>query len=644
VSVLQSQGNRTGFLPSGYALTKRWHISDVLLPVSLILWAVAVSRTDTTVLGPYGLLSNVPLIFYAAIALLIVSVTTELTRHELSRWRMSAHAAALVVMLYGTAPIVYSEGRYSWLYKTVGVVQYMSVHGQVNQRIDIYQSWPGFFAFAAWFDKVAGVASPLAYAKWAQLVVELAVLPLLYLIYEALSLPTRQRWVALLIYSSANWIGQDYFSPQAIGTILSLGIMAMAMRWMYAGNSSGRYVAAGQHGQGSLRRYSDQQLSQETGQLTLFFVALVLVYAALTYTHELSPYMVVVQLGLLAMVSLFRPRWLPLALGAVAVIYFIPRFSYVNSHWGLISSIGRFFSNIAPPSLAESANGIPANQLLVQHCADALSVLIWTLSLVGVWLRRRSRRTVAALALLAYSPVIVLMAGGYGDEGILRVFLFSLPWSAALAAAVVTPTPSLPRLPASSRRDHQEAGASRRIRWPHAEALRVPIAFGVIITLFLIAFFGGDKTNVMSKSEVTTVTSFQQTAPAGSVLAAIDNAPLSDTARYNLFPVAPVFGQGGAWGIKQPPSDIATFLADEADRCSLGSQPTYLMITTAMRDYGQAYGTPASYFTVLQTSLARSKIWKLIVNRSGTLIYELPPGTFPPGFRDTGPVPAYTVP
>ena len=62
--------------------------------------------------------------------------------------------------------------------------------------------------------------------------VELATLPLLYLAYEALSLGVRQRWVALMLYSSSNWIGQDYYSPQALGTLLSLGIMAIALRWL----------------------------------------------------------------------------------------------------------------------------------------------------------------------------------------------------------------------------------------------------------------------------------------------------------------------------------------------------------------------------------------------------------------------------
>jgi hypothetical protein len=640
VSVVQNQSNRRGSLSSGDSVYKQWHISDFLLPVSLVMWAVGVARTDTKVLGPYGLLSVLPLVFYAAIALFIVSVAIELTRQQLSRWRMSAHATALVVMLYGTAPIVYSQGRYSWLYKTVGVVQYASVHGKVNQQIDIYQNWPGFFAFTAWFDKVAGVTSPLAYAKWAQLVVELAVLPLLYLIYEALSLPARQCWAALLLYSAANWVGQDYFSPQALGTILSLGIMAMVMRWMYAGNSWGRYVPGRQYGEDKLRVYTDKQRVERAGHLTLIFIALILVYSALTYTHEISPYIVVTQLGTLAIVSLFRPRWLPFALGAVAIIYFIPRFSYVNSHWGVLAAIGTFFSNAAPPSLADSSSSIPSSQLLVQHCADALSVLIWVLSLVGAWMRRRSRRTVAALVILAYSPLIVLFAGAYGDEGILRVYLFSLPWSVALAAAVLTPTP---RLPVRSRRGSED-GTSRRIPRFRAEALRAPVVLAVVLALFLVAFFGDDQWNTMSDSEVASVTSFEQTAPGGPVFAANGNAPLNDTARYNLFPVAAIFGSGAVWGTTKPPSAIALVLADQAARYTGGGQPAYVVVTSSMIAYGQAYGTPTSYFTILLNSLAHSKYWKLVTSRPGAVIYELPPKTFPKGFTENGPTPYFVVP
>lgn len=58
----------------------RLHVADLLLPASLAMWAVGVKRTNTTALGPYGLLTVLPIVFYAGLALLVVSAGTELGR------------------------------------------------------------------------------------------------------------------------------------------------------------------------------------------------------------------------------------------------------------------------------------------------------------------------------------------------------------------------------------------------------------------------------------------------------------------------------------------------------------------------------------------------------------------------------------
>ena len=616
----------------------RRHASDILLPASTALWALGVSRTRATALGPYGLPAALPLVFYAGAALLVVSAAAELARSRPSRVRMAMHAATLVVVLYGTAPLVYREGRYGWLYKTIGVVQYVSVHGQLATRIDIYQNWPGFFAAAAWFDKVAGVASPLSYAKWAQLVFELAALPLLYLIYGALALPARQRWIAVLLYSAGNWIAQDYFSPQALGTVLSLGIMAIALRWMHAGNSPRRARAGTPPADHGAERPS-QQLAQRPASSARFCALLVLLYFVLTFTHELSPYLVMAQLGALAVAGLLRPRWLPLALAAIAAGYLLPRFGYVNSRYGLVSAIGDFFGNATPPSDASSLV-VPASQVLLQDSAAALSLGVWALSLAGAWLHRRSGRTVLALVLLAYSPVLVLAAGAYGNEGILRVYLFSLPWSAALASAVLAPLPS----DVTGRPVRCGAHAPARTGRPRRGDLRPPLALGVALALFFPAFFGYDRFNVMTEAEVADVTSFLQSAPAGPVFCADEDAPTSDTARYNLFPVDPVFGGSGVLPEASARPDIAGVLAREAVSYTAGRVPTYVLVTPSMIAYGQDYGIPVRSFTTLLASLARSRAWKITVDQPGAVIYELPPGVAVRGPGSTGPKPGFVVP
>ncbi len=424
-AVRQAAAGAAARIPHGGRPGRRAPVpaAAVLLPAAAALWAAGTAQADPAAIGAYGLLNALPVIWYAGLGLLVVSAGIELARARPSGIWLGLHAAALAVMLYGTAPLVYAQGRYAWLYKTVGVVQYVNAHGQLDRHIDIYQNWPGFFAFAAWLGKAAGITTPLAYAKWAQLVVELAALPLLRLCYAELGLTQRQRWAALLLYPAANWIAQDYFSPQAFGTLLSLMIFAIALRWLRPG--PGRPAA----------------------QRAAFALLAAGVYWVLVTAHELSPYIVAVQLGALAVTGRLRPRWLPLGLAAIAVAYLLPRLSYVSAHYGLLQSVGSFFSNAAPPSFAFGT--VPASETTIREAAKGLSAGMWALALAGAWRAWRARRSgrasgrdgvpAVALLLMTFSPVLVLAGQAYGNEGILRVYLFSLPWAAALAAVALVP-------------------------------------------------------------------------------------------------------------------------------------------------------------------------------------------------------------
>jgi hypothetical protein len=293
----------------------------------------------------------------------------------------------------------------------------------------------------------------------------------------------------------------------------------------------------------------------------------------------------------------------------------------VNSHYGLLSSLGSFFGNVAPPSASASSGttpSVPASQLLIQHCADLLSVIMWLLALVGAWRLRHSGRIVLALLVLTYSPVLVLFGQAYGNEGILRVYLFSLPWAAALAAAAVEPGPlsrkMLPSLHWSWVRP--------ALRW-----LRAPVALLIVIALFFVAFYGDDAFDTFPQSEVNALLAFQQHAALGPVYVAEDNLPAADTDRYYLFPVINIFGaREGTPLVNKATPDIASVIAKDSKTVTQGREPAYVVIAPSMVTYNAAYGqAPPDSFTILRESLARSKEWKLIVNQDGTLIYELPP-------------------
>jgi len=85
----------------------RLRLADVLLPVGIALWAIGVSTTDATALGSYGLPPVLPSMFWAGIALILVSAAVELGRDHVSGWRMALHTMTLTFMLYGTVVLVY---------------------------------------------------------------------------------------------------------------------------------------------------------------------------------------------------------------------------------------------------------------------------------------------------------------------------------------------------------------------------------------------------------------------------------------------------------------------------------------------------------------------------------------------------------
>jgi hypothetical protein len=615
-------------------LSRRLRVSDALVPIGILLWAIGVSHANASHLGPFGLVAAVPAVFYLGVATLVGSFIVELRHKEPSPWRLAVHVVVLIVMLYGTAAIVYREGRYTWLYGTIGVVQYVNAHGSLNRHIDIYQNWPGYFAVAAWFDKVAGVSSPLVYAKWAQMTFELLALPLLYVSFSALGLSVRQQWFAIILYYSSNWIGQDYLSPQALGTLLSLGVLALTCRYLLVDRA---------------HRRSESEAAEEVDQTTpsttssptevaAACIAIILTYFVLTFSHELSPYIVALQLGLLAIARRIRPRWLPLVLAAIAIGYLAPRFSFVNSRYGILASIGKFFGNAAPPS---ATTPVSADLRLIERAADALSLFIWALALIGAWMRRQAGRPVLALSVLAFSPVTVLFLVHYGNEATLRVFLFSLPWSAVLASYALFPDTSwgAVRQRASQRfarlaefrqvvvKGMRVATRFLFVRRPELGFIRWSLTLAIAVCLFFPAFYGDDRTNVMSPSEVATVTSFYQTAQPGVIFLAIDSAPIGASYRYDLFSTQSIFGLNGALTDNPLASNYASAVRSAAISYTGGSEPAYVLVTPSMYAYDKGIlDTAPRNITKLLRQLASSPSWVPLVSHDGTYIYELPAG------------------
>ncbi len=595
---------------------------DILLPISIALWAYGVKHAPTHPLGQYGLPTSLPVVFYVGLGLALVSIGWALAMARLSSLRLGAHLAALILMLYGTAPLIYQEPRYPWLTKYIGVVQYVSTQGHVNQKVDIFQNWPGFFAFFAWFDKAIGVGSPLGYAKWAQLAFELLTVLMLAFVFRALPLTTRERWLALFLYAGALWIAQDYLSPQALGVVFSAGIFGLALTYLPR-NQDPRWLAWLRRHLSpigdSLRRPADipaeveaeddsRPLPQQSrGQEIAVLAAIFLAYFVLVFTHELSPYVVLIQLACLALVGRLRQGWLVFVLAAIALGYFAPRFGYVNAKYGIVSSLGKFFGNATTPLVSlGSTVKVSSGVTLSADAARVLTVGMWGAAAVGAVRRWRNRRPTLALVVLAYSPAAVFFAGAYGNEGLLRVYLFSLPWTACLVASAISPV----------------AASRFRLR-----ALMAPIALTIAIVLFFPAFFGDDYSYVLSKDEVQGSVSFYQSAARGTVVLADGDFPDDINERYNEFPELTLYGLGGILNPKYPPTANAANLTKAIeDKVRKTNEPVYVIITDSMQAYGSEFGfLKPNELEVLKTTLDKAPGWFRIYNTPGFTVFELPP-------------------
>jgi hypothetical protein len=606
----------------------RLEVSDALLPISVALWIVGVRRIRPGPMTLSILPAGSAVVLLVGLGVLVVSTGLLLTRRKFSSHRMALHLGALIVMLYGTAPIIYPEPRFYWLYKHAALTNYIAAHHVLSRSMDIYRIWPGFFALAAWIDKVAGVGTPLVYASWAELFFEILYALELAWILRAISLDERERWLALFLFSGANWIAQDYFSPQGFGLALSLGVFGMALHWLNGDQRPWvtkleRWVGHVLRrkrlflmGDGMLPTSRCQQHPRATtdhGEIAsanpadpsrwFATIAVLLTYGVLTFVHELSPFIVAIQLGTLVVIGLLRPWWLVVAMFGIAIGFLAPNFGYVNHVYGLTASIGNFFGNLKVPSSPFRQIGSAA--LLTNKARTILSVGIWGLAVVGIVRRLRQGRLAVGLAALAFSPIALLVFLAYGNEGVLRVYLFSLPWAACLAASALGPT--------------------AEAFWRPAAVLRTA-ALAVVVALFLVAFFGEDSSNVMTPADVQASVFLYTHAPPGPVLWLADNFPAPIGADFYKFV------SGGSLldypGITRlSPADV-TFVTKEIVSDGGGvTAPGYFVVSPSMLAYAEEFGlaTPAQCRTFV-AAMGRAPGWRILYSRSGATIYELAVG------------------
>ncbi|MFK0115007.1 glycosyltransferase [Streptomyces sp. NPDC090994] len=497
---------------SRYRAAGAWPALPLL--AALALWAYAIGHTDVSHLDDFGLVSAVHPAFWAGLAVLTAGFWFTARDPRRPQGWSFAYVVGLLLMERATQALVYPTPLYAWAWKHDAVIDHLLTSGGLGTEeqlgdMAVYDQWPGFFAAQAALVRLLGVDNTAMYMAWWPLVSSLMLLLPLLLIYRTFTTDRRLIWTSVWLFYVANWVGQDYFSPQSVAFALHVGVLAVV-----------------------LRRYGGRRGGRGRQRPAVWTVLLTVLVTTIVVSHQLTPGMLVVSLLALCLARRYRD-WVPTV---TTVVLFLA--------WCLTAALP--FLSAAMPDMIRSVGDVGANvetgygatptgtgAIATSWAARLLSGSVLLLAALGVLRQPVLRYRALPLLLIAAAPLPMFVASSYGSEMIFRVLMFMLPGAAFFAGAALLPKV---RTLAADLAARESAGrpavTARRRRLPLPDlryGVWVPLVTLLAGTLaFVPAYSGKDRINYFPPQEVALVRQLFDQAPEGSlVVAANRNYPLA---------------------------------------------------------------------------------------------------------------------
>jgi hypothetical protein len=366
-------------------------------------FAYGVTTIRSAAVSDYGLLATASPVYALSILLAGTGFAIAIRRRNFTAAVSATVLMIAVVRLPGS--IATDTPLYAWTYKHLGVVDYIQHEHTLARGVDVYAGWPGVFAVTAWFSDLTGVP-PVAIAHWFPVCFHLAFALMAYAAARAWGLVPLTAATAMFIADSLNWIDQDYYSPQAMAVIFAAALFIMV------GLSRTKPVGV---------------------------PLIILLFAAETITHQLTPPWVFMAITILAFTRKLKPWWIVIPLAAILFGFLLYNFDELAKQTETFSL--NIFDN------TKSAVPYPgsAGQQLTSLGNKFLSGSVWVTTVVTLVVRWRKKQPFWALGVLALSPFGILFGQNYGNEAIYRVFLYSLLGCSLVLAPVVVTVLQSPR-------------------------------------------------------------------------------------------------------------------------------------------------------------------------------------------------------
>ncbi|MFB7703312.1 hypothetical protein [Streptomyces niveus] len=590
-------------------------LSWLPLVAAVALWVYALPRVGFRAMGDYGLLDRFPAQFYAALALLTCGFLVALRRAGTAPWWPAAYCVTLLVALKAPPAVLYDSVRYPWASKHDAVVNQLLLSGELRPNgalsgnMSAYEQWPGFFTLTGGLVRAFGVDSAAVFLNWAPIALGLLLMPVLVLIYRTFTEDWRLVWTAVWIFQLANWVGQDYLSPQGFAYLLHLSVIAVVLRHFVRPGSAGRLRDR------SFLDPASAAVPPPTGtrQRAVGVAALAPLILAVNASHQLTPVMLCVSLFALTLTRRYRNYGL-LAVAALIMLAWdltMGRPLFLETLGTLRDSLGRLTQNSRAGYAGELTG--PGPELAGQ--ANVLMVLaVAALAGAALLLRRGLVRAALPLLLVSLAPVPLFVVNDYGGEMLFRVYLFGLPGAAFFAAAALVPAAGSPR------------GARRPVR-RRARALTLhgalPLALLVLLAGFLPSYYGKEKMYYTPPAETALVTRAIDRAPHGALILATTGSFPQALHRYD---------QVGHWFFaEQELPENERMLADPARHLADGIPPgtdAYVILTRTQDIYAAGEGLlPPGGFATLRERLTASPLFATVEEHPYGIVLHYQPAT-----------------
>jgi hypothetical protein len=535
-----------------------------------------------------GLLPALPALYWIGTIVIVGGLVTGCLFSSRAAW---LNVAALLAALHGLPGILEPHPRFSVAWVHVGFADHIADHGTLLTRLDARFSWAGFFSGGGLLQRFSGTDSLLWMVRYAPLFYNAVAVMLIVLLARRTRATGVQAIVAATLFCVFNWIGQDYFSPQATAFVLYLSIVTLVL---YAFPANPAMVASTRLRR-LLRAEADgyQGLlgpAPSTGISVLVLGACYLMLAALVISHQLTPVFLMSAALLLVIGNVTRLRTLPFA----AAVMFLAWLSFgASAYWlghlseltGSVGHVGKLLNQ----NVSSRTKSTSLGRRFVVTSRLGLALAAWSLaglSLVRLW---RQRRTPVALLCLFLAPFPMLFLQPYGGEMALRVCYFTLPAASILIARMVAPI-----------------GRRTIVRM---------VAFGAIVAalipVFLAARFGNEKFEMFSDADVGIMNELYSIAPQQSVVyvASLQTLQYSDRVEDVRF--------------RNLPSGTAAAVTKRFERLP-DATTVFVLFSETQAAYGTvALGRPDGWLETLTSEFVATGRYRVVAQLGAAVLLEL---------------------